>query len=357
MKSSSCLSASRFFMLLLLLGCGFPAGLFAADDAKIPPGPIPATPGAAAAAMDLDKLLAFIPAKAASCNDGFTVSGEELKVILRPQLEMMMKGPGGVSEKQLRSFAARLAQSMVKHHLMTIAATRAGFKPDFEKAKKQIEMYKKQLGAATFRKRVAIQGVPMEKIIEREADTFAIRQWLHETVDPKAKVSDAEIKKYYEKNRERFRVPERFRAAHILVKVPPDADEKTRRAAKEKIDRLLEEIRQGADFAAVAKKNSDCPSKSRGGNLGTFRRGRMVKPFQDALEKLEPGQISEVVQTRFGYHIIRRGKGIPAKQIPFAKIEARLRRQLVAQKKQEVLDGILEKLKAEFDAKIFLTAP
>ncbi|MFQ5820442.1 MAG: peptidylprolyl isomerase [Candidatus Heimdallarchaeota archaeon] len=85
-----------------------------------------------------------------------------------------------------------------------------------------------------------------------------------------------------------------IRASHILVKT------------REKAEEILEELKMGADFAKLAREHSECPSKKRGGDLGRFTRGKMVKSFERAAFALKTGQFSDVVQTQFGYHIIRR---------------------------------------------------
>ena len=85
-----------------------------------------------------------------------------------------------------------------------------------------------------------------------------------------------------------------IRASHILVKTKKEAEE------------LLEQLKMSADFSKLAREHSECPSKKRGGDLGKFSRGKMVKPFERAAFALEKGQISDIVQTQFGYHIIKR---------------------------------------------------
>lgn len=85
-----------------------------------------------------------------------------------------------------------------------------------------------------------------------------------------------------------------IRASHILVKT------------REKAEEILEELKMGADFAKLAREHSECPSKKRGGDLGRFSRGKMVKSFERAVFALKKSQISDIVQTQFGYHIIRR---------------------------------------------------
>ena len=121
-------------------------------------------------------------------------------------------------------------------------------------------------------------------------------------VEPK----DGEIAEYYELNKdERFASPEQVHARHILVKAAPSASEDAKAKARKKAEDLLAKVRDGGDFAALAKKNSEDTSAASGGDLGFFPRGTMTPPFEEAAFALEPGQISDVVQTPFGFHIIK----------------------------------------------------
>ena len=109
----------------------------------------------------------------------------------------------------------------------------------------------------------------------------------------------------------KMEVPVRWRASHILIRwkgtsrCPPSVT-RTKEEAKKLIDDLLKQLKDGADFAKLAKENSDCPSKAKGGDLGVFGPGQMVPPFEKALKDLEVGKVSDVVETEFGYHVILR---------------------------------------------------
>lgn len=121
------------------------------------------------------------------------------------------------------------------------------------------------------------------------------------------RVSDEDLRKYYTENEKRFTVPEERRASHILVKADKSAPAAEREKAKAKAEKLLAEVKKNpASFADVARKNSDDPgSAERGGDLDFFGRGAMVKPFEDAAFGLKQGEISGIVESDFGYHIIQ----------------------------------------------------
>jgi len=145
-----------------------------------------------------------------------------------------------------------------------------------------------------------------------------------------------------------YAVPEQVRARHILLQIPPDADEATVAATEARAQALLERIRGGEDFAAIALEVSDDPgSKQNGGDLGFFGRGQMVEPFEDVAFELEPGALSDLVRSDFGIHIIRVEEHRDASNTPFEEVREELARELVASEaKSEVNRALAEKLAA-----------
>ncbi|RYG21319.1 MAG: peptidylprolyl isomerase, partial [Burkholderiales bacterium] len=157
-------------------------------------------------------------------------------------------------------------------------------------------------------------------------------------------VSDADIKSYYDQNAKRYTTEEQRRASHILITAPKDAPAKDRAAAKAKAEALLAQLRKNpADFAKLAKENSQDPgSAERGGDLDFFGKGMMVKQFEDTAYKLQKGQISDVVESEFGYHIIQVTDIKPggARTLDQVKDEigAEIRKQLAAKKYTELAE-------------------
>ncbi len=157
-----------------------------------------------------------------------------------------------------------------------------------------------------------------------------------DSISSRVAAPEEELRKFYEQNLARYTVAEERRASHILIKAAKDAPAAERQKAKAKADALLEQLRKApATFADVAKKNSDDPgSAERGGDLDFFGRGAMVKPFEDAAYAMKAGEISNVVESDFGYHIIRLDAVRGGEKKPFeaarAEIEAEVRKQLAA---------------------------
>ena len=131
----------------------------------------------------------------------------------------------------------------------------------------------------------------------------------------KTKPTEKEISKFYADNKDKFTTPESVHVRHILVTIDAKDDEKTKAEKKAKIENLRKQIVDGADFAEIAKNNSDCPSKENGGDLGEIKKGQTVKPFEDAAFSQEINAIGPVVTTEFGHHIIQVLGHNPAKTV------------------------------------------
>ncbi|MCK4249692.1 MAG: peptidylprolyl isomerase [Candidatus Omnitrophica bacterium] len=144
-------------------------------------------------------------------------------------------------------------------------------------------------------------------------------------------ITDQKLKQAFEKETKNS-----LKASHILIKINEETSEEL---AKEKIANIAQELKTGVDFAKLAKKYSDCPSSQDGGNLGVFGPGRMVAEFSEAASKLEPGQVSEPVQTQFGWHLIKRT------EIVFED----MKESLSARLKTQLFDELLDKLKEDAD--------
>ncbi|MGQ9630139.1 MAG: peptidylprolyl isomerase [bacterium] len=149
-------------------------------------------------------------------------------------------------------------------------------------------------------------------------------------------VTPKDVDEYYEKHRDEFERPGTIRVSHILIKTENRSDEE----AKAKAEEILRKIREGADFAEMAKKYSEDSSASKGGDLGYFGRGTMVAPFEEAAFALEPGGMSGIVKTQFGYHIIKRHD--PKAEAKEQLIQERAD-ELAKKRAQELLEKVREK--------------
>jgi peptidyl-prolyl cis-trans isomerase C len=174
-----------------------------------------------------------------------------------------------------------------------------------------------------------------------------INKLIMQELGGKVAVADKEISDFYNKNLDKFKKPESVHARHILVSNAPGDTDKIKAEKKTKAEELRKQLVAGADFAELAKKSSDCPSKESGGDLGTFTRGQMVKPFEDAAFSQEKNAIGPVVETDFGFHIIQ----VLERMSPqVAKLDGEMKKQIQSflerQKQQGAFDALVKRLKA-----------
>ena len=160
-----------------------------------------------------------------------------------------------------------------------------------------------------------------------------------------ASVTEEDAREYYDSNADRFNTPERIRASHILVKVNEGDTEIVRQQKKEKIDGIHAQLVAGGDMAELARANSECPSSEKGGDLGFFGRNQMVKPFEDAAFALEVGEISPVVETNFGYHVITVTEKEEAGVTPFEDVKDSIIDYLAGMKKQDAMNTYMTSLR------------
>jgi peptidyl-prolyl cis-trans isomerase C len=163
-------------------------------------------------------------------------------------------------------------------------------------------------------------------------------------------VTEADARKYYDENPKQFQTPEQVRASHILISTkttaPGQDPNQVKAQAKQKAEDLLKKVKDGGDFAALAKENSDCPSAAQGGDLGLFSRGQMVPPFEKAAFALKAGEVSDVVETQFGYHIIKVAEHQDPNQTPFDAAKAGIISKLTETKEGEALQKYVQSLRA-----------
>ncbi len=165
-----------------------------------------------------------------------------------------------------------------------------------------------------------------------------------DTLKQRVSVNEDDLRRSYKENQARFTVPEERRASHILIKAEASASADQKKAARAKAEQLLAQLQKApTQFAELAKKNSDDPgSASNGGDLDFFGRGAMVKPFEDAAFALKPGQISGVVESDFGFHIIQltavRGGAAQSFEAVRAQLEDDARKQLAQRQYAEAAE-------------------
>jgi peptidyl-prolyl cis-trans isomerase D len=186
---------------------------------------------------------------------------------------------------------------------------------------------------AAFTEKVTVDDAGLAAFYEEKKDRYKTEPQIQlsylffstEETDGPASFSDKEVQSYYERKINQFSQPEQRRARHILFTTSPQDAQDIRDKKLQQAEDVLQQAMDNADFAELARQYSEGPSGPQGGDLGLFSRGRMVKPFDDAVFALENGGISEIVETSFGFHIIKLEEIVPPHITPLAEVQEQIR--------------------------------
>jgi peptidyl-prolyl cis-trans isomerase C len=270
--------------------------------------------------------------------------------------QRLMNAGKPLIDSQLSKLKQEVLEQLINRELLYQESQRRGIKVRQAEVDEKLEAMKKNFPAEADFESVLneahLSEVELKSQIERG---LAIDEFITGKLVEKVTLSEEEVKAYYQSNSESFKQQEQVRASHILIKVGPQEDQSKITSARMKIEKIQQKLRQGEDFAALAKEFSQCPSGSKGGDLGYFAQGQMAKPFEDAAFALMPGEISDVVETTFGYHLIKVNDKTPETVLAFDDIKDGLKRYLTQQKVQQEVVLYVQKLKEQATVERYLT--
>jgi peptidyl-prolyl cis-trans isomerase C len=238
------------------------------------------------------------------------------------------------------------AENLINQSLLLEEAGRQGTQPE---QKLVDDRYNETVGrfssAEEFQTALNSMGLSKEAFQEEIKEDLMIEVLLDEQLKDVKKVSDEEVSAFYRDHPESFRSPEQVRASHILITVDEGATDEQRAQKRLELAGLKGEVEKGADFGQLAGQHSDCPSKARGGDLGYFERGKMVKPFSDAAFAMKVGDVSEIVETQFGYHLIKVTDHQGPKEATLDEVKGQIENLLNRQAKDKAVGEYVGKLR------------
>jgi peptidyl-prolyl cis-trans isomerase C len=199
--------------------------------------------------------------------------------------------------------------------------------------------------------RLAAEGFTVDAYREHVRQILSAKKYMSSVAETVA-ISDAAVHEFYVDNPVRFQLPEAVKARHILLKLAQGADEESRGAVQAQAQEILQRLLAGEDFAAVAKETSEDSSAAQGGDLGYFPRGKMVKPFEDAVFALQPGEMSGIVESPFGLHIIKVDDRQEAQTVAEEAAKERITQHLKQTKSQQLIVDELATLRAAADIEV-----
>jgi len=262
------------------------------------------------------------------------------------RVEQMLQSRGKhLSAPETERVRKQVLEDLINRELLYQESRKKGIKVDEVAIDERLGKLKEQFPSETAYKTALEQASLSEPSLKDQIrQEMAIQHLIDEQFGDKLTVSDGESESYYQDHPDFFKRPEQVRASHILIKVDPQANESEKAEARQRIEKIQEKIRQGEDFEALARQYSECPSAAKGGDLQYFRRGQMVKPFETAAFSLKPGEVSEIVETRFGYHLIKLTDK-PDQTVPYEDVKGKIKEFLRQEKARGETIPYVETLK------------
>ena len=246
---------------------------------------------------------------------------------------------------QLDQIRSQVLENLIARELLYQESQKKGIKISEEEVNQQLIKVKAQFpNEAEFNNALNRMNLTEASIKEKLERDLALKKLIDDEITPKVTVSDSEIRAFYDNNPATFKQPERVKASHILIKVDPQANAEQKAEAQKKIDLVQAKLQKGEDFGALAKEYSEGPSGPKGGDLGYFTRGQMVKAFEEAAFAMKPGEVSGVVETRFGYHLIKVTDKTPEGTMPYNDVKEKLGEFLKQKKIQDEINVYVKKL-------------
>ena len=248
----------------------------------------------------------------------------------------------------------RTLTSLVDVQLQLTRARHLNLKVSDEDVNHQIDALKKQNDVADeqFLQLLKTRGLTLEAYKKQVAESLLITKVVNAEVRSRLTVLDTELQETYRAKQQQYQVAGGQTVSHILFLFPPYATEQDEQRLRAKAESVLQQLRNGGQFTALARQYSDGPSAETGGLLGTFKPGELLPGFEEAAAQLQPGQISDVVRTRIGFHIIRLEARQEASMRPFAEVQEELKSEILRDKTERRYQEWLESLRQQAYIKI-----
>ena len=305
-------------------------------------------------------ILVFLPAMAqekqsseknAALVNGVAVSMEQYTKELTVQLARVSQQGQQISDDQMAAMKKNILDSLIEREVLYQQSQKVGIQVSDQKVDDQLAGIKKRFPNETeYKNALSKMNLSEDEVKVQIKRGLSIRELIDQQITSKVVINDEESKAYYDKNPQMFKQPEQIKASHILIKVDAKADDAQNAEARKKIEAVQQKLKDGGDFAALAKEYSEGPSSAKGGDLGYFKRGQMVKPFEEAALALKPNEVSDIVETRFGYHLIIVYDIKPEQTLTYADVKDKINQRMKQEKIEKEAVKYDDKLKK--DAKL-----
>lgn len=253
-----------------------------------------------------------------------------------------------LNDQQIQALRGQLIENLIEREVLYQHAKAENIHIRSQSIASSLSELKDQLGGSqALRDYLSSSGMTNAQLKERLAKGLSVQYLLRKEPIRAIKVSNAETNAYYRQHPELFERGEQVRVRQILISVNNMNDEGRRLAAKEKLETLRRQIENGANFAVLALEYSDGPSKARAGDLGYLTRDQMIASFAAAAFSLKPGEVSDIVETRFGYHLIKMIDRKPPAPLAYIDVREKIERTIRRDKENRAVRNYVAELSSQ----------
>ncbi len=303
----------------------------------------------------IDEISSRLPEVVATVN-GKDITNEPVKGALERFKVQAAHQKQALRKEQLNKIIDQILEMEIQREILFQMGNKLEIKVSDEDTNKIIDQLKSRHSTEKdFTDELNKRGFSYDALKKEVYRNVMVSKVIQKEVHDKIVITDQEAMDFYKKNETSFKIPETVHAAHILVKVTKDMTEEDENKARKKIEDVLIKAKAGEDFAELAKKHSEGPSASRGGDLSIISRGQMVKEFEEATFKLKKGGISDIVKTQFGFHIIKAyDKTESSGSRPFEEVKKDILDHLVRSRTEEKTRIFIKEIQKKAEIKRFI---
>ncbi|HKY33387.1 MAG TPA: peptidylprolyl isomerase [Candidatus Polarisedimenticolia bacterium] len=328
-------SALTLFLGALLPACG--------SAAQTPEGPVaaegaPAAPQASATTAEADRgpVVARV--------NGTPIYQTDLDGAVENYLRS--NGVAAASDDQKTQARQVVLDGLIGSELLYQKARESRTEVAPAEVTQAIEQTRNGMGQAAYEEELARRRMDGDDIEQLVRQNITVQKFIRETIVDQVNVGEAEVRQFYEEHKAQMQLPPRVQASHILVKTSPEDPPEKKAEARKRIDAALGRVKAGEDFAAVAREVSEDNSAPQGGALGAIQRGQTVPPFEEAAFRLGVGDVSDVVESQFGYHVIKVTGKVDASTATLDEARDQIQQFLKQRKAQEAIERMVQELRA-----------
>jgi len=276
--------------------------------------------------------------------NGYPLTGEDFNWAFNRIQRVLAAAGKPVQDDTLAATRQMTLQGLFKNELLFVESQALNIRIDPQQVEQELSKLKGELAGGEAEYLKALEELEVSEGTVRRAITrgLAIKQLLEKVFVPEVVLAPDEVELFYRDHPEVFHQPELVRVSHILVKVAADATDAEKTVARGKIERLQQRLQKGESFSVLASEASEDFAAAQGGDLGYFKKGQLLAALDQLVFTLKPRQVSEVVSSEFGYHLVLVTEHKPEQTLAFEPLKEQLQQRLVWQKAQQNAASFIE---------------